>query len=82
MIIDDFAITNTLSDENRDFFLSLLDERTHKASVIITGQRHWDSWYDWIGKSYETDAILDRLKYTSHFIHLEGNSMREKWKRK
>ena len=57
LIIDDFAMTNTLSDENCDFFLSLLEEQTHKASVIVTSQRYWDSWYDWIGKSYEADAI-------------------------
>ena len=79
LIIDDFALTTSLSDENRDFLLTILDDRLHRASVIITSQRGWDSWYDWFGESYESDAILDRLKHSSEFIHLEGPSLRKKW---
>ncbi len=76
IIIDDFAMT-PMSDALKDDFLSFLEERENYGSLIIASQRRFDDWYNYIGGSYHSDAIMDRLKNNSYVIELKGRSLRE-----
>ena len=76
IIIDDFAMT-PMSDALKDDFLSFLEERENYGSLIIASQRRFDDWYNYIGGSYHSDAIMDRFKNNSYLIELKGRSLRE-----
>lgn len=76
VIIDDFAMT-PMDEETRDDFLTLLDDRTGRGSLLLASQRPVEDWYEYFGRAYHADAIMDRLKNSSYLIRLKGRSLRE-----
>lgn len=76
VILDDFAM-GTMSEDARDDFLLLLDDRAYKGSLVLASQRPFEEWYDYFGGAYHADALMDRLKNSSYHIRLKGRSFRE-----
>ncbi len=78
LIIDDFGMS-PMKAETLDDFLSLVDERKSRGSLIIASQRSFEHWYEYISPkgSYLGDALMDRLKNWSYFIELKGESLRK-----
>ena len=78
LIIDDFGMS-PMKAETLDDFLSLVDERKNRGSLIIASQRSFEHWYEYISPngSYLGDALMDRLKNWSYFIELKGESLRK-----
>jgi DNA replication protein DnaC len=46
--------------------------------MIIFSRLPFQSWYEVIGEETFTDAILDRLLFSSFRIELTGDSLRKK----
>jgi DNA replication protein DnaC len=76
LIIDDFLLTETTSNEQKDL-MELLEYRTRDKSTILCSQLSPEEWHDKLGGGYVADAILDRITNNSYTIVLEGDSQRK-----
>lgn len=54
-------------------FVSSMSERT---SIIITSNKGFDEWVDFMGDATFTTAILDRLIHHCEIINMTGNNYR------
>ena len=79
LLMDDFGIA-PFSEEHRQDFLEIIDDRHKRKSTVITSQLPIEQWHDAMGEGTIADAILDRLVHNAHRIALEGESMRKKTK--
>ncbi len=77
LIIDDWGLS-VLTDQNRNDFLEILEDRHNMHSTIIAAQLPVDHWHEVIGNATIADAILDRLVHNAYKINLKGGSMRKK----
>lgn len=77
IIIDDFGL-HPLDGTTRRAILQILEDRYGKKSTIIVSQLPIESWYEYIGESTISDAIMDRLSGNAHRFELEGDSLRTK----
>jgi len=77
IIIDDFGL-HPLDGTTRRAILQILEDRYGKKSTIIVSQLPVESWYEYIGESTISDAIMDRLSGNAHRFELEGDSLRTK----
>jgi DNA replication protein DnaC len=76
LAIDDFGLAPLSASERRDL-LEVLEDRTERASTLITSQVPVKAWHDLIGEPTFADAICDRLIHTAYVIELAGPSLRE-----
>lgn len=77
IIIDDFGL-HPLNATTRRALLQILEDRYGLKSTIIVSQLPVASWYEYIGESTISDAIMDRLSGNAHRIDLQGDSLRDK----
>lgn len=77
IIIDDFGL-HPLDGTTRRAVLQILEDRYGRKSTIIVSQLPVAEWYDYIGESTISDAIMDRLAGNAHRIDLKGDSLRDK----
>lgn len=76
LLIDDLGIGGI--DVNLGpILLEIIDQQSAQGSLIITSQFPPDKWYDLFNDPTIADAILDRIVHRSHFIKLEGESIRK-----
>lgn len=75
LVIDDFGLF-TLSDEQRQDLLELVEDRYGQRSTMITSQLPIEHWHEVIGEPTVADAILDRIVHNAHKLHLTGPSKR------
>jgi len=76
LVLDDFGLF-TLTDEQRQDLLEIVEDRYGKGSLIITSQVPVDQWHDVVGDPTLADAILDRVVHNSHKLKLKGPSRRK-----
>lgn len=76
LVLDDFGIA-PLSDQERQDFLEILDDRYDTGSVIIAGQLPPTAWHEYIGDPTLADAICDRILHRCHKLDLKGPSRRK-----
>jgi hypothetical protein len=74
--IDDLGLAPLTNAERHDL-LERLEDRTERASTLITSQIPVKSWHDVIGEPTLADAICDRLVHNAYVINLGGPSMRD-----
>jgi DNA replication protein DnaC len=77
LIIDDWGMYPLNQESARDFF-EILEDRTHRGSVIMVSQLPVENWYDTIQAPTIADAIMDRLVHNAYRIQLNGESMRKR----
>ena len=77
IIIDDFGL-HPLDGITRRALLQMLEDRYGRKSTIIVSQLPVASWYEYIGESTISDAIMDRLAVNAHRFELKGSSLRKK----
>lgn len=77
IIIDDFGL-HPLNGSTRRAVLQILEDRYGIKSTIIISQLPVAKWYDYIGESTISDAIMDRLAGNAHRFDLAGPSLRDK----
>lgn len=75
VIVDEVGfLPLSLAEANLFFsFVSVMAERT---SIIITSNKDFDEWADFLGDATITTAILDRLIHHCEIINISGNSYR------
>jgi DNA replication protein DnaC len=76
LVIDDWGLAPLTSPERHDL-LEILDDRTERASTLITSQMPVTAWHELIGEPTVADSIGDRLVHTAYIIELQGPSLRE-----
>ena len=76
LVIDDWGLAVLTSTERHDL-LEVLEDRTERASTLITSQVPVKAWHDLIGEPTIADSICDRLIPTAYRIDLQGPSLRE-----
>ncbi len=77
IIIDDFGL-HPLNGTTRRAVLQILEDRYGLKSTIIVSQLPIANWYEYIGETTISDAIMDRLAGNAHRIELEGDTLRGK----
>lgn len=76
LILDDFGLTNIISNTQLSDLFNIIDERHQLKSTIITSQLSTDSWHSYLNNPTLADAILDRLLSQAEKIQLTGDSLR------
>ena len=77
IIIDDFGL-HPLNGTTRRAILQILEDRYGLKSIIIVSQLPIANWYEYIGETTISDAIMDRLAGNAHRLELEGDTLRGK----
>lgn len=75
LILDDFG-SCALDANGRQDIMELVEDRTGRASLIITSQLPVESWHEYIGDPTLSDAILDRILSRTHVLNIDGPSLR------
>jgi DNA replication protein DnaC len=65
-----------LSPGEANLFFSFVSAMAEKTSLIITSNKGFDEWADFLGDATITTAILDRLIHHCEIINMTGNSYR------
>ena len=76
LVIDDWGLAPLTVAERHDL-LEVLEDRSERASTLITSQIPVKTWHDLIGEPTVADAICDRLIHFAYVIELQGPSLRE-----
>jgi len=76
LIIDDWGL-DTLTQQNRNDLLEIIEDRHGSGATLMTSQLPTQHWHDAIGEASLADAILDRLLHNAHKVQLQGESMRK-----
>lgn len=65
-----------LSPGEANLFFGFVSAMSEKTSLIITSNKGFDEWADFLGDVTITTAILDRLIHHCEIINMTGNSYR------
>jgi DNA replication protein DnaC len=76
LVLDDWGLAPLTGPQRHDV-LEVLEDRTERASTLLTTQLPITAWHEAIGDPTLADAICDRLVHTAHRIELQGPSMRD-----
>ena len=75
VIIDEVGFM-PLSTTEANLFFGFVSSMSEKTSLIITSNKGFDEWADFLGDATITTAILDRLIHHCEIINMTGNSYR------
>ncbi len=75
LVLDDF-LTTPIDAATAHQLLTILAEREHRGSTIVTSQFTPDDWYKSIPDAVIAESILNRLVASAEIIALEGDNMR------
>lgn len=65
-----------LSPAEANLFFSFVSSMSENTSLIITSNKGFDEWADFLGDATITTAILDRLIHRCEIVNMTGNSYR------
>jgi DNA replication protein DnaC len=77
IVIDDWGLA-ALSQQQRQDFFEVIEERHDIRSTLIASQVPLEKWHNVIADPTLGDAILDRIAHSAHKIVLKGHSLRKK----
>lgn len=78
LIVDDWLLEPVEGAAAREL-LEIVEARHRRRSTIMCSQFAASGWHDKIGPGAVADAVVDRLIYNSHSIHIKGDeSMRKR----
>jgi len=81
LIIDDWLLTSLDEHESKEV-LEIIEARHGVRSTLLCSQYSAGGWHARLGEGAIADAVIDRLVYSSHVIHIEGEeSMRKRTSR-
>ena len=75
IIIDEVGFM-PLSPAEANLFFGFISSMSEKTSIIITSNKGFDEWAEFLGDATITTAILDRLIHHCEIINMTGNSYR------
>ncbi|MEA2104008.1 MAG: IS21-like element helper ATPase IstB [Candidatus Cloacimonadota bacterium] len=76
LILDDLGLMS-LSNEQTQELLEVIESRNTTGSIIITSQLPVNEWYAYFKNPTLADAIMDRVIHNAYKINLKGESMRK-----
>jgi len=65
-----------LSTTEANLFFGFVSSMSERTSIIITSNKGFDEWVDFLGDATITTAILDRLIHHCEIINMTGDSYR------
>ena len=78
LIIDDWLLEKAKSNEAREI-MEVVEARDRTGSLILCSRFAPSAWHAKLGNGAIADAVIDRVVYKSHVIHIEGEeSMRKR----
>jgi DNA replication protein DnaC len=77
LVIDDWGLASLTQEQRQDFF-EIIEERHDLRSTLIASQVPLEKWHNVIGDPTLGDATLDRLAHSAHKIVPKGHSLRKK----
>ena len=75
VIVDEVGFM-PLTPAEANLFFGFVSSMSEKTSLIITSNKGFDEWADFLGDATITTAILDRLIHHCEIINMTGNSYR------
>ena len=75
VIIDEVGFM-PLTPTEANLFFGFVSSMSEKTSLIITSNKGFDEWADFLGDATITTAILDRLIHHCEIINMTGSSYR------
>lgn len=75
IVIDEVGFL-PLTPAEANLFFSFVSSMSEKTSLIITSNKGFDEWADFLGDATITTAILDRLIHHCEILNMTGNSYR------
>lgn len=81
LIIDEVGYL-PLAPEEANFLFQLVSHRYERGSIILTSNKSYGEWGNFLGDSVLAAATLDRLLHHSVTVNIRGDSYRLKEKRK
>ena len=75
IIVDEVGFM-PLTPAEANLFFTFISAMSEKTSLIITSNKGFDEWADFLGDATITTAILDRLVHHCEIINMTGNSYR------
>jgi DNA replication protein DnaC len=75
VVIDEVGFM-PLSTNEANLFFGFVSSMSERTSIIITSNKGFDEWADFLGDATITTAILDRLIHHCEIINMTGNSYR------
>ena len=76
LVITDEVGFMPLNTQEANLFFGFVSEISEKTSMIITSNKGFDEWVDFLGDATITTAILDRLIHHCEIISMSGDSYR------
>lgn len=76
LVIADEVGFMPLTPTEANLFFGFVSSMSEKTSLIITSNKGFDEWADFLGDAAITTAILDRLIHHCEIINMTGNSYR------
>jgi DNA replication protein DnaC len=76
LVLDDWGLAPLTGPQRHDI-LEVLEDRTERASTLLTSQLPVKAWHEAIGEPTLADSICDRLVHTAHVLELQGPSLRD-----
>lgn len=76
LIVDEWLMY-PLTDKDKQFFMELMEIRYDKHSTIFCSQYDVASWYEKLGESTLTEAMLDRIVHNMIDISMGVNNFRK-----
>ena len=64
------------AQEYSNLFFTFVSSMSEKTSLIVTSNKGFDEWAEFLGDATITTAILDRLIHHCEIINMSGNSYR------
>ena len=77
LLVLDYWGLAPLTGPQRHDVLEVLEDRTERASTLLTSQLPIKAWHEAIGEPTLADSICDRLVHTAHVLELQGPSLRD-----
>jgi len=78
LIIDDWLLEDVKAKGAREI-LEIVEGRQRTGSLLLCSQFSATGWHARLGEGAIADAVIDRIVYSSHVIHIEGTeSMRKR----
>lgn len=75
IVIDEVGFM-PLSPAEANLFFGFVSSMSERTSVIITSNKGFDEWPEFLGDTTITTAILDRLVHHCEILNMTGNSYR------
>jgi DNA replication protein DnaC len=75
VVIDEVGFM-PLSPGEANLFFGFISSMAERTSLIITSNKGFDEWAEFLGDATITTAILDRLIHRCEIINMTGNSYR------